>query len=167
MKLPRVYIETTVPSYYYEIREDVESIAKKLITNDWWNNHRYYYELVMGPPVLDELERGDHPSKFETINLIKDLPILKVTEDIIVIVDEYISHYLMPRDPRGDALHLALASYYNCNFLFTWNCQHLANANKFEHIRHINTILGLYVPILTTPYELMHEEVNDESRSNS
>jgi len=98
---------------------------------------------------------------------VRNYSILKVTEDIIVIVDEYISHYLMPRDPGGDALHLALASYYNCNFLFTWNCQHLANANKFEHIRHINTILGLYVPILTTPYELMHEEVNDESRSNS
>jgi len=83
MKLPRVYIETTVPSYYYEIREDVESIAKKLITNDWWNNHRYYYELVTGPPVLDELERGDHPSKVETINLIKDLPILTIVSQFL------------------------------------------------------------------------------------
>jgi len=29
------------------------------------------------------------------------------------------------------------------------------NANKFEHIRHINTMLGLYVPILTISYELL------------
>lgn len=38
----------------------------------------------------------------------------------------------------------------------------LANANKFEHIRHINTLLGLFVPILTTPYTLMCEYKEDE-----
>lgn len=144
MKLPRVYIETTIPSYYYEIREDAESATKKIITREWWDNHRHYYELVIGSPVIDELERGDHPSKTETLELIKDLPVLRATEDIIGIVDEYISNYLMPKDPSGDALHLALASYYHCRFLLTWNCQHLANANKFEHIRHINTMLGLF-----------------------
>jgi hypothetical protein len=64
----------------------------------------------------------------------------------------------MPRNPLGDALHLALASYHRCHFLLTWNCTHLANANKFEHIRHINNLLGLSVPILTTPVELLNGE---------
>src|SRR5437763_6164227 len=54
----------------------------------------------------------------------------------------------MPHDPVGDALHLALASYHKCEFLLTWNCNHLANANKFGHIRHVNDILGLFVPML-------------------
>jgi len=36
-----------------------------------------------------------------------------------------------------------------------WNCQPLANANKFGHIRRINTLLGLYVPSLVTPLELL------------
>jgi hypothetical protein len=31
---PRVYIKTTIPSYYYEIREDAESIAKKQWTRE-------------------------------------------------------------------------------------------------------------------------------------
>ncbi len=126
----RVYIETTIPSYYYEIREDAE----------------------------DELERGNYPFKSNTLELVRDLPVLEVTEVIEDIVEEYISSHLMPKDPAGDALHLALASYYHCNFLLTWNCQHLANANKFEHIRHVNTLLGLFVPVLTTPYELVYEE---------
>ncbi len=34
----------------------------------------------------------------------------------------------------------------------------LANANKFEHIRHVNTMLGLFVPIITTPVELIDWE---------
>lgn len=156
----RVYIETTIPSYYYEIRNDPEALAKKSATKEWWDNHRHYYELVTGPSVSNELERGEYPTKAEALNLVGKLAVLEITKEIEEIVDEYILHNIMPRDPLGDALHLALASYYNCHFLLTWNCQHLANANKFEHIRHINTLLGLFVPILTTPYELMYEEDN-------
>jgi hypothetical protein len=33
--------------------------------------------------------------------------------------------------------------------------QHLANANKFGHIRRINMMLGLFVPQLVTPLELL------------
>ncbi len=40
------------------------------------------------------------------------------------------------------------------DFLVTWNCRHLANANKFGHIRRVNTMLGLFVPALVTPLEL-------------
>lgn len=69
------------------------------------------------------------------------------------IVEVYIEHQLMPQDP----LHLALASYYRCDFLLTWNCNHLANANKFNHIKRINTLLGLFVPMLVTPLEMLGE----------
>lgn len=61
-------------------------------------------------------------------------------------------------DPSFDAPHLALASYHKCEFLVTWNCQHLANANKFGHICRVNSLLGLYVPVLATPLELLGEE---------
>ena len=56
------------------------------------------------------------------------------------------------------ALHLALASYQKCDFLLTWNCKHLANANKFGHIRRVNVMIGLFVPLLVTPLELLGVE---------
>jgi hypothetical protein len=64
------------------------------------------------------------------------------------------------RGPVGHlpVVHLALASYHRCDFLVTWNCQHLANANKFGQIRRINGILGLFVPELVTPMELLGED---------
>lgn len=67
----------------------------------------------------------------------------------------YHQHHVMPADPAGDALHLALASFHRCDFLLTWNCRHLANANKFPHIRRVNGIMGLFVPSLVTPLELI------------
>ena len=64
----------------------------------------------------------------------------------------------MPKERLGDALHLALASYHKCDFLLTWNCRHIANANKFAHIRTINSRLGLFVPTLVTPMGLFEED---------
>jgi len=64
----------------------------------------------------------------------------------------------MPNDPKGDALHLAIACYHKIDFLLTWNCKHIANANKIEHIRRINFQIGLTNPILTTPLNYLKEE---------
>lgn len=152
---PRVYIETSVPSFYHEVRSDPEMVARREWTRDWWDNHAQDYDLVISVPVIEELEEGEHPKKRKVLELISNLPILPVEQAMEEIVDAYIEHYVMPREPRGDAFHLALASYHRCHFLLTWNCEHLANANKFEHIRHINTLLGLHVPILATPLELI------------
>jgi hypothetical protein len=63
----------------------------------------------------------------------------------------------MPADARGDAAHLAMASLHGIDFLLTWNCKHLANANKTGHIRVINQRLGLHVPVLSTPMTLVPE----------
>ena len=76
-------------------------------------------------------------------------------------INRYIQRKVMPADPVGDPLHLALASTHKCDYLLTWNCRHLANANKFGHIHRINALLGLFTPVLTTPLELLGEE--DES----
>jgi hypothetical protein len=44
-----------------------------------------------------------------------------------------------------------------------WHCQHLANANKFAHIRRLHAIMALHVPALVTPLELM-ENSTDQTR---
>ena len=74
------------------------------------------------------------------------------------IVAAYLQHQLMPRDAAGDARHLALATFHGCAIFATWNCRHIANANKQEHIRRVNSSLGFATPVLTTPFEL-HEQL--------
>jgi hypothetical protein len=154
---PKVYIETSIPSFYHEIRTEPEMVARRQWTQEWWENADANYFLVTSVAVLDELNRGNFPIKDDAIELLKELPLLPIEEAITDIVQAYIQHQVMPADPVGDALHLALASYHKCDFLLTWNCRHLANANKFGHIRRVNTLLGLYVPALVTPLELLGE----------
>lgn len=154
----RVYIETTIPSFYYEVRSEPEMVARRAWTREWWNDRRLRFDLVTSVAVSHELESGDFPNKVDALALIEPLPLLEIDEAIADIVDVYATHHLMPADPAGDALHLALASYHRCDFLLTWNCRHLANANKFAHIRRINGLLGLFVPALVTPLQLLGDE---------
>lgn len=160
MKRTVVYVETSVPSFYYEVRTDPDMVARREWTRGWWSVAAERHELVTSPAVIDELERGDFPLRRECLELLGGLPLLAIEAPVMDIVEAYIARRVMPADPAGDALHLAVASFHRCDFLVTWNCKHLANAHKFDHIRRVNTLLGLYVPSLVTPLEL--QEKSDE-----
>ena len=156
-----VYIETTVPSFFVETRQEPVALARRQTTRRWWEEEAPRYELVTSAFVLGELRRGDYPGKAEALELVKGLPLLEAVPDIDDIVSVYVRRGLMPGGDSVDAYHLAIASHYAVNFLLTWNCRHLANVNKMEHLRQVNNDLGLYVPIVTTPDTLFREEADD------
>ena len=159
--MSRVYIETTIPSFYYEVRTDATMVARRQWTREWFDTSILSDEIVTSAAVLEELERGVFPGRAEAISMIKEITPLQITDDIRQIVREYIDRKLMPADPSGDALHLAVASFYGGDYLATWNCKHLANAKKFGAITRINDILGLAVPALVTPLELIETGDDD------
>lgn len=157
-----VYVETTIPSFYYEMRPEPDAVARRDWTRQWWERHSASCELVTSEAVFDELGAGEYPQKEEAIRLLDPLPVLYVDGRIVRTAQVYLVHRLMPQDLFGDAMHLAFASHYKCDILLTWNCDHLANVNKFEHIRNINTMLGLFTPTIVTPLEMLGEETGDE-----
>jgi len=163
--VPRVYVETTIPSFYHDVRTAPDIVVRREWTRRWWRTAAGRYDLVTSPAVLDELTGGDPERVEKRLDLVRELPLVPVEPAITEIVQAYIRHRVMPADPGGDALHLALASHHKCDFLVTWNCQHLANANKFGHIRRVNTMLGLFVPALVTPLELIGDEHDEAERS--
>ncbi len=151
----RVYVETSIPSFYYEVRTEPEMVARRDWTRQFWDNASTNYELLTSVAVLDELNNGEFLQKQQALDLMSDLPLLPSPVEIDEIVEAYVRRMVMPADPLGDARHLAVASYHRCDFLLTWNCKHLANANKFGHIRRVNVMLDLFVPMLVTPLELL------------
>lgn len=50
-----VYIETTIPSYYFESRRTAQAVAWHDATRKWWDLYRPRYELVTSRFVLAEL----------------------------------------------------------------------------------------------------------------
>jgi hypothetical protein len=70
---PKVYIETSIPSFYYELRTEPDMVARRDWTRDWWDNHRQNYLLLTSEAVLDELNRGNCPIKDRASALLSDV----------------------------------------------------------------------------------------------
>lgn len=155
MPKPRAYVETTIPSFYYDFRDSPAVVSRREATRRWWETAAEGYELLTSTIVLAELSRGTSFNVPLRVALLANIPVIPVVPRVRRITDTYLEHKLMPAKPPEDAWHLALASFHGCDLIVTWNCQHLANPNKASHIRRINTRLGLSVPRLTTPLELL------------
>ena len=147
----RVYIETSIPSFYYTLRRDIESRAMQSWTRKWWAQYADQFTLVSSLAVIDELRDGRGEKTQARIDLVENLEMLSISPRIRRITQTYIDRLIMPQDPFGDALHLAIASFYNVDALLTWNYKHIANLNKIYRIRQINQELGLPTPELATP----------------
>ena len=150
-----VYVETTVFSFYYDEREG--STYRRRITRDWWRTQRRHYEVFTSYFALREAGDPGYPGWRKVAALVRKQAMLDVPEEITGIIRAYIDNHVMPAGDAGDAAHLALASYHATDYLLTWNCRHLANANKFDHIRRVNRRLGLLTPELVTPEQLFRE----------
>lgn len=156
MPKPRVYVETTIPNSYFDQRTGASAVACRTWTREWWDAAASRYELMTGAPVLAELLAGIRSPRVDLrVRLIGKLPLLIPDAAVEQTVRVYIDHKLMPAKPQGDAEHLALASHHQCDFMVTWNCKHLANPNKARHVQRINATLGLHVPVIVTPRDLL------------
>ena len=157
----KVYIETTIPSAYYENRRDTDSLFRRNHTRYWWNEYAPHHELVTSEAVLQELRHPSYPAakRDACLKMVGRLSLVAVTESVERTAAIFVREFVMPSPPSLDALHLALASVHRCDILLTWNCEHLANANKLGHIKRVNGRLKLVTPLLITPLQLMGTDV--------
>jgi predicted nucleic acid-binding protein len=159
MPKPRVYIETTIPSMYHTGRTNPEVVTLSLTTRRWWDMAVTSCDLVTSRAVLDELAQGRSDYVKWRLALLEGLPVLEANETVRATARIYIQQKLMPVDPLGDALHLALASHDECDLLVTWNYRHLANHTKLDRIRRVNRELGLFIPAIVSPRTLLRGDV--------
>ncbi len=151
----RIYIETTIPSSYYTLRTDDVSLTRQKLTRQWWDEYANLFILTSSTAVETELRLGAGEATQDRLALLAGVEIYVPTVEILQITQIYIDRLIMPKGPQGDALHLAIASFYQVDAMLTWNYIHLANPNKFDFIARINRELGLVTPKLTTPLDYL------------
>lgn len=154
MPATSVYVETSIPSFYLDERRDQKIELWREYTRQWWDRQRRAFRLVTSDVVLNELRDGPKRRSQPALALMAGIRILDEPPRLAEVMAAYLEHKLLPHAALADAAHLAYASLHSIDVLLTWNCKHLANANKFQQIRVINTRLRISVPIVTTPITL-------------
>ncbi len=154
--IKRVYIETTIPSYLAAWpSRDLLQAARQQMTHDWWNQRRQNYDLCVSEVVLDEAAAGDADAAKRRLTFLQNPPLLELTDPARDLSKEIMRSGLLPQRAARDALHIAVASVHDVDFLLTWNCQHIANAAIMKELGEIVAQLDFEIPILCTPEELL------------
>lgn len=151
---PRVYVETTVPSYLTAWpSRDLVRAAHQQITREWWNR-RNAFDLFISELVIRECEAGDPIAAAARLEALADLPLLEQTEAVEALARTLLDKVPLPERATADALHIATAAAHGMDYLLTWNCTHIANATLRGRIEAACRDAGYEPPTICTPQEL-------------
>jgi predicted nucleic acid-binding protein len=157
-----VYVETSIVSYLAaRPSRDVMAAAWQQLTTQWWDVARPMYELFTSELVFTEASRGDSDSAARRLAYLKGIPTVKVSERVEVLAERLIAEGAMPPSAEADALHVAVAAVHGIDYLLTWNCRHIDNAELRPLLRLICDLTGYRCPEICTPLELLVEEVDN------
>ena len=152
----KLYLESTVPSYYLaRPSRDVVIAAQQHQTRDWWERHSSGFDVHISQIVLDEISAGDGEMAKRRIELVRHFTLVRITEEAVALADALLHGGPIPEKASRDAAHIALAAVHRMHFLVTWNCKHIANPMMQRQIGKVCARHGLSAPVICTPAELM------------
>ena len=155
------YIETTIPSYYVaRPSNSLLQAARQANTRAWWDGGCSGFKLFISQETLDETARGEPAMAGDRLDLIRDLPVLEVSEVAATLTKTLLAKSLIPAKAASDAVHIAVASAHGMDYLVTWNFKHIANPYIREQLRQVVLACGLMLPVICTPEELLNHETD-------
>jgi hypothetical protein len=158
MERKKVYIETSVISYLTaRPSRDLVIAAQQEITRFWWESEKEKYDLFISESVINEASSGDNIAANLRLNKLYNLPLLDIDDRVLQLTKSLLLSGIIPQKATEDALHISIATVHKIDFLLTWNCKHIANANINNQLRKIIVKMGYDMPVICTPNELIME----------
>ncbi len=155
---PTVYIESSVISYLTgRVSSTLTVAAHQQITQKWWDKHRGNYDLYISSSVTREIRGGDPVAAKARLEAVAGIASVDITKDLNDVVRCLVSGGAVPKKAFEDAMHIALSATNGIDYLLTWNCRHIANANTRRSIEMALQKMGYICPIICTPLELLGE----------
>lgn len=152
----RVYIETTVASYLTaRPSRDPVVVAHQEITLEWWTDHRQRFDLYISELVLREAGRGDESAAPKRLAELAGIQVLDLDNAASELARLFVLRKLIPEKAVEDAFHVGVATAQGVDFLLTWNCRHIANAEIIERLEALCLEVGYRMPTICTPEQLM------------
>ncbi len=153
-----VYIETSMVSYLTaRPSNNLIMMANQEVTRKWWETRRSQFVLYISQVVLDEAAQGDSEMAAKRLEILQDIFVLELTENVQDLGLQFLTKSLSLAKASDDAIHIAAATVHGLDYMLTWNCKHIANAQIQRKLTEISTNFGYKLPTICTPYELMGE----------
>ena len=152
----KVYVESSVISYLTaRPSNDLIKRANQKITKEWWQSAASRFDLFVSAVVMKEIAGGDRDAAKSRIAIAENLALVDLPIEAVSMARAIIEQSAMPKKAEVDAMHVAVASYARHDYLVTWNCTHIANAEIRKAIEIIARKFNVNCPVICTPQELM------------
>ncbi|MEG4441679.1 type II toxin-antitoxin system VapC family toxin [Microcoleus sp. AT9_B5] len=151
-----LYIETSILGYLTARSTKNLILAANIeVTKDWWEYRRSAFTLYVSQAVLNEVAQGDTDIAVQRMELLRGVPSLELNQAVRDLASQFLTRSNLPPKAHIDAIHIAVATVHGLDYLLTWNCKHIANAQIQRKLAEICFDFGYELPILCTPYELL------------
>jgi hypothetical protein len=151
-----VYIETSILGYLTaRPSRDLVVAANIEITREWWDTRRSDFQLYSSQAVVKETSQGDAEIASQRLEIIRNFALLDLNQAVLDLSEQFLARSSLPAKADVDAVHIAVATVHGMDYLLTWNCKHIANAQIQGKLAEISLKFGYVLPILCTPYELL------------
>ena len=151
-----VYLETSFISYLVaRPSRDLLVAAHQQTTLEWWSERRPEFACYVSQVVIDEASSGDPDESKKRMEVVDELPVLEITSDAEELTRVILAAEIIPAKAVRDAAHIAVATVHGIDYLLTWNCKHLANAQIMRRIGSVCNDEGYNMPLICTAEELM------------
>jgi len=151
-----VYIETSILGYLTARSTRNLILAANIeVTKEWWELRRSAFTLYVSQVVLDEVARGDAEIALKRLEILYGVPLVDLNQAVRSLAAQFLARSNLPSKASDDAVHIAAATVHGLDYLLTWNCKHIANAQIQKKLEEISLDFGYQLPVICTPYELL------------
>ncbi len=151
MKKETLYLDTSVISAYYDKRTKDRQEA----TIRFWKEILPNYQVYISEITVEELgDTKDEILRRNLNKLIQHLKVLKINPKIRELAKNYIERKVFSERYMDDALHVAVASFYEISYLASWNFEHLVKVRTRRLVKLVNMLEGFREVEIVSPPEL-------------
>jgi predicted nucleic acid-binding protein len=149
----RIYLDTSVFGGYFD--SEFEIWTKILFNKIAEGEYRVVYSKLV------DIELSNAPEKVKKLvkNLsIDQLELVQISNEAILLADQYLKENVVGKTSRSDCLHIALATLNNVDILASWNFKHIVNVNRIRGYNSVNYKFGHKILEIRTPREILEYE---------
>jgi predicted nucleic acid-binding protein len=148
MKMPRIYVDTSVIGGYFD--SEFEEWSKGLI-GDFENNK---YKMVISEVTAAELSNAPQEIIILYSKLLKISEVIQINDETLDLLDKYVKHKILNTRYRNDMLHIALATVAEVDVLVSWNFRHIVRFDKIRLFNAVNVENGYRELSIYSPREV-------------
>lgn len=156
MRVPKIYLETTMFNYYFDQEREAHPHTVRLFEEIKEGRYQAYTSQY----VTRELRRAPEPKRELMFGLINKYAIttLEASPEAELLAELYVEVEIIPAKFFTDGLHIAIATVNDLDMILSLNFRHIVRKKTMELTEYINYRAGyrkisIYSPMEVADYE--------------